>query len=72
MIRIDERIFFIPSYGVLGTKLVLASHVLPKFKLINANLTYTCADTLPFDWRNEPFSKKPMTPRGERPLRCKD
>ena len=43
--------------------LVLASHVLPKFQLINAYVTK--AKTLPVDWRNEPFSQKTITPRGE-------
>ena len=41
--------------------LVLASHLLPKFQLINAYVT----KTLPFDWRKEPFSEETITPRGE-------
>ena len=43
--------------------LVLASHLLPKFQLINAYVTY--AEILPVNWWNEPVSEKTMTPRGK-------
>ena len=43
--------------------LVLASHLLPKFQLINAYVTY--AEILPVNWWNEPVFEKTMTPRGE-------